>query len=82
MPYELLPGGCGCIEPLPEGIVKARHRYDWRNMTDEELKTRLEQEEGRAKRALQKQDRAIARSNVEAIIKEQTRRFEAKFGLD
>lgn len=51
-------------------------------MTDEELKTRLEQEEGRAKRALKKQDRAIARSNIEAIIKEQTRRFEASYGLD
>jgi len=62
--------------------VKAEHRYDWRNMTDEELKTRLEQEEGRAKRALKKQDRAIARSNIEAIIKEQTRRFEASYGLD
>lgn len=60
----------------------AKHRYDWRNMTDGELEERKAQEEGRAQRALKKQDRAIARSNVEAIVKEQTRRFEAKFGLD
>ncbi len=57
-------------------------RYDWKELNDKQLSWRLEQEQRRSTRALKKVDRARARSNVEAIILEQTRRHETKYGLD
>jgi hypothetical protein len=57
-------------------------RFDWKNMNDEMLQWRLGQEQRRSTRALKKKDRAMAKSNVEAIIREQVRRHEAKYGIE
>lgn len=54
----------------------------WDGLTDEELEKRLWEERKRARFSRERRDKAIARSNVEAIIKEQVRRYERKFGLD
>jgi len=56
-----------------------REEYDWKNMTDERLVTRLREEEWRATHKNKRIDRIMARKNVEAIINEQTRRHEEKF---
>lgn len=56
-----------------------REDYDWENMSDERLKERLKQEEWKAAHKLKTVDRAIAMKNVASIIREQTRRYEAKF---
>lgn len=54
----------------------------WAKLTDEELKKRLWDERKRAQYAQKKQERAIAHANIEAIIREQARRFERSFGLE
>lgn len=56
-----------------------REDYDWRNMSDEMLKERLKQEEWKAKHKHKTVDRAMAFRNVDAIVREQTRRFEERF---
>lgn len=53
--------------------------YDWRRMSDKRLAERLQEELRLAKRPGDKRDRAIAHKNAEAIIQEQTRRFEKKW---
>lgn len=51
-------------------------------MTDEQLLKRLKEESKRARRSLDKKERAIAHSNVRSIQKERTLRYEAKWGLE
>lgn len=51
------------------------------SLSDDELKQRLEHEQNRSRRALSKQERAIAHNNVKAIIREQVIRFERRWGL-
>lgn len=58
-----------------------KDRFDWKSMSDADLERRLKEERQRSQRALSKRDRAIAHSNVKAIIFEQTRRYEASWGL-
>jgi hypothetical protein len=53
----------------------------WGRLTDDELEKRLWEERKKARYAKERRDRVIARSNIEAIIREQTRRYERKFGL-
>lgn len=48
-------------------------------MSDARLRERLKQEEWKAAHKLKRVDRAIARRNVAAIVREQTRRYEAAF---
>ena len=55
--------------------------YRWADMTDSELERRLKEDRRRSQRALSKVDRATAHSNVQSIIKEQTRRYEKSWGL-
>ena len=54
----------------------------WTKLTDEELQKRKWEEEKRRRYAREKRDRAIAAANIEAIIKEQARRYERRFGLE
>jgi hypothetical protein len=58
-----------------------KDRFNWKSMSDDDLVRRLKEERRRSKRALSKQDRAIAHNNVKAIVSEQTRRYEAAWGL-
>lgn len=58
-----------------------KDRFDWSQMSDDDLVCRLKEERQRSKRALSKKDRAIAHSNVKAIVMEQTRRYEKSWGL-
>lgn len=58
-----------------------KDRFDWSQMSDDDLVRRLKEERQRSKRALSKQDRAIAHSNAKAIVMEQTRRYEKAWGL-
>lgn len=51
------------------------------SLSDDELEQRLEREQARSKRALSKRERATAHNNVKAIIREQTIRFERRWGL-
>jgi hypothetical protein len=53
--------------------------YLWMAMDDDTLARRLKEEQSNARRKMNKRDRAIARKNVEAIMAEQTRRYEAKW---
>lgn len=55
--------------------------YRWADMTDPELERRLREERRRSQLALSKIDRATAHSNVQAILWEKTRRYEASWGL-
>lgn len=55
--------------------------YDWTNMADVRLVERLKQEEWNARHKHKRVDRAIARKNVDAIVQEQTRRYEAKWEM-
>jgi len=59
--------------------MASREEYDWKNMTDARLASRLREEEWRAQHKNKRIDRSMARKNVEAIVKEQTRRHEEKF---
>lgn len=54
----------------------------WEQFDDEKLAKLLKfwRKEARTRRT--KQERAIAHSNAEAIVKEQTRRYERGFGLE
>lgn len=54
----------------------------WEQFTDDELveKLRFYRKEARTRR--KKQERAIAHSNADAIVKEQAKRHERRFGLD
>lgn len=52
----------------------------WTKKTDKELQEELERNEGRL-RCIDPKERAIARNNIEAILKEQTKRHERKYGL-
>lgn len=52
----------------------------WTKKTDRELQEELERNEGRL-RCIDPKERAIARNNIEAILKEQTERHERKYGL-
>lgn len=53
--------------------------FNWKQMTDGDLEKRAKEEGLRAKRALSKQDRAIAHKNADAIMREQIARYEKKF---
>lgn len=53
--------------------------YDWKNMPDERLVKRLEQELWKAQHKNRRVERSIAWKNAEAIIKEQSERYERKF---
>ncbi len=56
-----------------------REDYDWGNMSDPRLVERLKQEEWNAAHKHKRVDRAISRKNVDAIVTEQTRRYEEAF---
>ncbi len=53
--------------------------YDWKSMSDVRLLERLKQEEWKAAHKNKRVDRAMARKNVDAVVTEQTRRYEAVF---
>lgn len=55
--------------------------YDWPNMSDAYLAERLKQEEWNARHKNKRVDRAMARKNVNAIVQEQTRRYEKKWDM-
>lgn len=57
-------------------------KFNWANMTDKQLTTRLEEEIRRSKRSINPRDRAMARSNIEQILKEQTRRYEVRWNVE
>lgn len=63
-------------------IMDGSERFAWTTMTDEQLLKRLKEESKRARRSLDKKERAIAHSNVRSIQKERTLRYEAKWGLE
>jgi len=54
----------------------------WEQFDDKELERQLKfyRKEARTRRT--KQERAIAHSNADAIVKEQAKRHERRFGLD
>lgn len=56
-----------------------REDYDWKGMSDSRLSLRLKEEEWNAQHKNRRVDRAMARKNVDAIVQEQTRRYEEKF---
>lgn len=56
-------------------------KYFYMSLSDEELEERRKLEERATKMKLNRQERAIAHSNVEAIIAEQARRHHEKYGL-
>jgi hypothetical protein len=56
-----------------------KENYDWKNMSDLQLSLRLKEEEWNAQHKNKRVDRAIARKNVQYILSEQTRRYEANF---
>ncbi len=59
--------------------MASREDYDWKNMSDERLAERLEQEIWNAHHKNRRVDRAMAKKNTDAIITEQTNRYESKF---
>lgn len=59
--------------------MEHREDYDWKSMSDVRLLERLKQEEWKALHKLKRADRAMARKNVDAIVREQARRYEAEF---
>lgn len=59
--------------------MATREEYDWKHMSDLQLSLRLKEEEWNAQHKNKRVDRAIARKNVQYILSEQTRRYEANF---
>lgn len=61
--------------------MACKEDYDWVSMSDERLAERLKQEEWNARHKSKRVDRAMARKNVNAIVQEQTRRYEKAWGM-
>lgn len=52
----------------------------WEGLTDEQLQAELERNRKRL-RCIDKKERAIAHSNIDAILAEQAKRYERRHGL-
>lgn len=52
----------------------------WENLSDEELEEEFKRNQ-RRKLCIDKKERAIAKKNLECILKEKGKRFERRFGL-